>query len=156
MAEHASRLDDAITLAVQAHRGQTDKAGEPYILHCLRVMLGCRQDQERIAAVLHDTVEDGGLELDLIRHRFGAAVADAVDALTRREGEDYEAFILRCAANPIATIVKLSDLSDNMDLSRLGREPTMADARRQMKYDTAKNVLLNTLFRAGKETHDGR
>ena len=135
-------LDNAIILAVQAHSGQVDKAGAPYILHPLRVMLACVTEAEKIAAVLHDTVEDTGLELGLIRHRFGAAVANAVDALTKRAGESYTSFIRRCALDPIARKVKLADLNDNMRLERLGREPTIEDLRRHDKYGEAKNHLL--------------
>lgn len=137
-----SALDAAITLAVQAHRGQTDKGGQPYILHPLRVMLACKSEPERIVAVLHDTVEDTGLEMGIIRHRFGMVVANAVDALTRRGGEAYPAFIERCAADPIARKVKLADIADNMDLSRLGREPTTADAQRMWRYGEARNRLM--------------
>ena len=135
-------LDDAIVLAVTAHRGQTDKGGAPYILHPLRVMLACDTNEQRIAAVLHDTVEDCGIALDTVRDSFGAAIADAVDALTRREGETYEAFIERCAANPIARTVKLADLADNMDWRRLGREPNEKDRERLLKYERAQTLLI--------------
>ncbi|OWK29807.1 HD domain-containing protein [Sphingomonas mucosissima] len=97
-----SLLDAAIVLATDAHRGQVDKAGAPYILHPLRVMLAQADDARRIAAVLHDVVEDCAVAPDTIRARFGDAVADAVVALTRRHDEDYDAFVTRCAADPIA------------------------------------------------------
>lgn len=141
----AESLDEAILLAVSAHKGQEDKGGAPYILHPLRVMLRCKTAEQRIAAVLHDAVEDGGVELGLIRHWFGEAVADAVHALSRREGEEYEAFIERCAADPIARVVKLADLEDNLDLSRLGREPTIRDAKRADKYHAARARLFSAL-----------
>jgi (p)ppGpp synthase/HD superfamily hydrolase len=137
-----SGLDKAIELAVQSHAGQVDKAGEPYILHPLRVMMACKSEPGRIAAVLHDTVEDTGLELSLIAHRFGSDVANAVNALTRRDGESYQAFIERCALDPIARTVKLADLADNMNLDRLTRELTIEDARRQQKYAKAREYLL--------------
>lgn len=145
---HTGDLTDAIVLATMSHRGQTDKGGQPYILHPLRVMLACKTDEQRIAAVLHDTVEDCGVELRLIRHQFGSEVADAVGALSRGAAETYPAFIERCAANPIARIVKLADLADNMDVSRLGREPTMVDARRMNRYGDARNVLMNATLDA--------
>lgn len=136
------RVDRAIALACEAHAGQIDKGGKPYILHPLRVMLRLKDEDAQIAAVLHDTVEDCGLELGLIRYRFGALVADAVDALTRREGESYGAFLGRCADNPLALRVKLEDIEDNLNLDRLGREPTIDDARRCRKYHDARNVLI--------------
>lgn len=135
------KLSSAISMACQCHEGQTDKGGAPYILHPLRVMLKMTDEPSRIAAALHDTVEDCGLELSLIRHRFGADVASAVDALSRREGESYDDFIDRCAADDIARRVKLYDLEDNMDMARLGREPTIEDTRRWWKYGQALDRL---------------
>ena len=60
-------LEEAISLAVEAHRGQRDKAGQPYILHPIRVMMRCRTEAERIAAVLHDVVEDTEWTLERLR-----------------------------------------------------------------------------------------
>lgn len=136
----AERVERAILLATEAHRGQVDKAGKPYILHPLRVMLSLDDPAHQIAAVLHDTVEDCGLELALIRHRFGGDIAEAVDALTKREGETYEDFIVRCGRNEIARVVKLADLTDNMDLSRLP-EVTAKDRQRLEKYKRAYSSL---------------
>jgi hypothetical protein len=80
-----------------------------------------------MAAVLHDVVEEGGVTLEQLRAAgFADVVVEAVDALTKREGEDYEAFIRRAALNPIAREVKLADLRDNSDLSRIA-EPTEKD-----------------------------
>jgi len=137
-----NKLGEAIVLATRAHAGQVDKGGQPYILHPLRVMLACKTEATRIAAVLHDVVEDTGHALSDIASQFGWPIYDAVDALTRRSAETYPAFIKRCAANPIARIVKLADIGDNMDLSRLGREPTLEDTRRMNRYGDARNVLM--------------
>ena len=113
-------LEDAIALAAQAHRGQVDKSGQPYILHPLRVMLRCRTDAQRIAAVLHDVVEDTGRTLgDLRDLGYPADILAALDCLTKRAGEPYEAFVERAAADPIARVVKLADVEDNLDLRRL-------------------------------------
>lgn len=129
-------LEEAIAFASECHRGQKDKGGHPYILHPLRVMLRLDDEGRRIAALLHDTVEDCGVPLSLIRERFGDAVAEAVDALTKRSGETYEQFIERCGANAIARDVKLADIGDNSDLSRLG-QVTPADLARIEKYRAA-------------------
>ena len=72
--------------------------------------------------------------------RFPAVVLEAVEALTRREGEDYEAFIRRVAPNPIAREVKLADLRDNSDLSRIA-DPTERDRERVRKYQRAIRFL---------------
>ncbi|MET0137553.1 MAG: HD domain-containing protein [Sphingobium sp.] len=116
-------LEDAIILACTAHRRQVDKGGAPYILHPLRVMLAVSGDERRIAAVLHDVVEDCGIDPATIADRFGDAVAQAVVALSRNEGEDYDAFVERCAGNPIARDVTRADIADNLDLSRLPPRP---------------------------------
>lgn len=134
-------LSDAIALAAQAHRGQVDKGGQPYILHPLRVMLACQTEEQRIVAVLHDVMEDCCVAWVTIARQFGNAIADAVEALTRGEDEAYEAFIDRCATNPLAAFVKLADIGDNMDVSRLGREPNAADKARLLKYGRARTVL---------------
>jgi hypothetical protein len=133
-------LEDAIILACTAHRGQVDKGGAPYILHPLRVMLAVSDDERRTAAVLHDVVEDCGIDPATIAGRFGDAVAQAVVALSRDEGEDYDAFIERCARDPIARDVKRADIADNLDLSRL---PTITprDHERIAKYRRALDRL---------------
>lgn len=112
-------VEDAIALALEAHRGQVDRAGEPYILHPLRVMAGLKSDTERMIAVLHDVIEDTPVTLDDLRARgYDETVVNAVDSLSRRDGESYEAFIQRIKQNPLAVPVKLADLMDNMDLRR--------------------------------------
>ena len=117
----ANTLEAAIALACRAHTGQTDKAGAPYILHPLRLMLKFADQDVRMAAVLHDVVEDGGVTWDDLR-KLGvpANVIAAVDGLTRREDESYEAFIGRAAQDPLARRVKIEDVRDNMDLTRIG------------------------------------
>lgn len=110
-----SDLSTAIKLAVDAHYGQVDKSGQPYILHPLRVMLAQERQDDRIAAVLHDVVEDS----DSVGHGdilalFGADVHEAVFALTRQPDEEYRAFIRRAKSNPIARRVKIADILDNL------------------------------------------
>lgn len=115
-----SDLDTALAIAVEAHRGQVDKAGQPYILHPLRVMARVTTAEERLVAVLHDVVEDSPTTLDDLRAAgFDEAVVRAVDFLTRREDETYEAFIERVDGDALARRVKLADLEDNMTLTRL-------------------------------------
>jgi len=135
-------LDDAIVLAVQAHRGQVDKAGEPYISHPLRVMARVRGAVEQIAAVLHDVVEDSPYTLDDLRRLgYGEELVAAVDCLTRRNGETYEQFIARVMTNPAARRVKLADLKDNMDIRRLG-DITEKDRERLARYRAAWAALM--------------
>ena len=113
-------LERAIEMAVDAYAGQTDKAGATYIRHPLRVMKKMDTETERVVAVLHDVVEDSEYTLDDIESEFDTEVRDAVDALTKREGDDYlEDFIPDTADNEIARKVKRADIEDNMDITRL-------------------------------------
>jgi (p)ppGpp synthase/HD superfamily hydrolase len=113
-------LEDAILLAAQAHRGQVDKVGQPYILHLLRVMLRLEGEAAQMAGVLHDLVEDTSYSFDDLRGLgYAEEVVQALDCLTHRPDESYEAFIERASANPLARRVKRADLEDNMDIRRL-------------------------------------
>lgn len=112
-------LERAIDLAVDAYAGQTDKANETYIRHPLRVMGEMDTEMERVVAILHDIVEDADYTLDDIEREFGSNIRNAVDALTKRKEESYMEFVERAAANPIARKVKIADIEDNMDLTRL-------------------------------------
>lgn len=127
-------LEDAILLATQAHRGQKDKVGQPYILHPLRVMLRVEGEAARTVAVLHDVVEDTPHSLEDLRAMgFGDDVVAAVDSLTRRPDETYEQFVERAATNPLARRVKLADLEDNMDIRRYP-DLTERDCERLGRY----------------------
>ena len=130
-------LERAIAIAVEAHRGQTDKAGQPYVLHPLRIMLSLDSVAERIVGVLHDVVEDSDWTFAALRQEgFADSIIEALDSLTRREGETYGAFVARAATNPIGRAVKRADLLDNCDLSRIAN-PTERDHARIEKYRRA-------------------
>lgn len=135
------KLEDAIALAVLAHRGQKDKAGHPYITHPLRVMFRCHTEVERIVAVLHDVVEDCGISFAFLRKKgFSEEVLAALDCVTERDGESYMAFVRRAARNPVAKAVKIADIEDNLDVRRLERVRTK-DAVRLNKYLRALRAL---------------
>jgi GTP diphosphokinase / guanosine-3',5'-bis(diphosphate) 3'-diphosphatase len=135
-----AKLEQAIQLATHLHAGQVDKAGKPYIEHPLRVMASVTEETEKIVAVLHDTLEDTSLTVEAIDHLFGPDVAFAVKALSKLDGEDYFSFIKRVQLNAIAVKVKLADLKDNMDLSRL-EKVTDRDLLRHAKYKEALKIL---------------
>lgn len=136
-----STLERAIAMAAAAHAGQVDKGGQPYILHPLRVMLRVAGDQQRIVGVLHDVLEDTGITVaDLLAAGFEPAVIEALQALTRGVGEPYDAFVRRAAANPLARTVKLADIDDNVDLSRIPH-PGPEDMARLQRYRQARQVL---------------
>ena len=135
----------AIEIAESVHRGQVDKGGHEYIGHVKRVAFQVFDDANCcIAACLHDCVEDGGVSLEFIFSQFGSEIRDAVDCLTKRNGERYSDYIERCAGNEIARRVKIADLKDNMDTSRLGRELVDADFARIEKYRAAMARLAGT------------
>ena len=129
-------IEDAIQLAAQAHKGMTDKAGEPYIFHVLRVMLRMETEEERMIAVLHDLVEDTDYSLDDLRRMgYPERIVEAIDCLTKREEEkdDYDRFVGRVKRNPLAIRVKVADLEENMNIHRLS-ELTEEDLKRVRKY----------------------
>lgn len=113
-------LEKAAMICLTMHSGQTDKAGKAYFLHPMRVAMTCNTDEQRIVAMLHDTIEDTGTTPeDLLEHGFPQEIVDAVVSVSRRDDETYGQFVERCALNPIGRQVKLRDLEDNMDLLRL-------------------------------------
>ncbi|WP_445178808.1 HD domain-containing protein [Pseudomonas sp. McL0111] len=130
-------LERAIAIAASAHAGQVDKGGAPYILHPLKVMLRMNTLEERIVAVLHDVVEDCGVSLeDLRKEGFSEEVLSAIESVTKIPGESYEDFVERAAMNPIGRSVKLADLEENSDLSRIA-SPSWEDLERIEKYRRA-------------------
>jgi (p)ppGpp synthase/HD superfamily hydrolase len=134
-------LEKAILIAAQAHLGQRDKGGAPYILHPLRMMMRMESEAAMIAATLHDVVEDSDWTLEQLRGEgFSEEVLQAVDCLTRRDGETYEEFVARAQANAIARQVKIADLEDNMNVKRLG-EMTPKELARIEKYHRAWRAL---------------
>ncbi len=109
-----------LEIVYKAHLGQVDKDGNPYKLHPVRVALHCQTEDEKIVALLHDVVEDTSLTLeDLKAERFSDEVINALCCLTKVKGEDYKIFIERVSTNRLVIRVKIQDLKDNMDVSRL-------------------------------------
>ena len=144
-------LQRAIEIAAEAHRGQTDKAGAPYVLHPLRVMMALETDEERIVGVLHDVVEDGpGWTLERLKEEgFSSSVLEALCLVTKRpedEGDTeavYLGFVRRAKGNRIARRVKTADILDNLNASRLS-VLTEKDMRRMNRYLAALQELRDT------------
>ncbi len=138
-------LEKAIEIAVEAHRGQIDKAGKIYILHPLRVMLRGKTETEMIIGVLHDTVEDTPVTLDMLRlEGFSEEVLSALSCITKKQGEDYGDFIGRVLTNPLATQVKLYDIEDNLNRDRIPY-PTPKDEARFKKYEKYHKIILKKI-----------
>lgn len=126
--------DKALQIAVRAHKGQKDKAGHDYILHPIRVSERCDDPRAKIVALLHDTIEDTDVTADYLREEgFTEEIVEAVLAVTRREGEEYDDYVRRAAQNELGRMVKRADLEDNMDIRRLP-ELTDRDVERLRKY----------------------
>lgn len=136
-------LQKAIGIARQAHRNQTDKAGKPYWEHVSRVMRAGRTLDEKIVGILHDVVEDTDWTFEgLLQEGFPPYIVDAIRCVTKTsEEEPYDRFIERVKTNPLAVSVKLNDLRDNMDLTRLDGL-TDADCARNRKYLAAYRELV--------------
>ncbi|HWE04948.1 MAG TPA: hypothetical protein VG326_21250 [Tepidisphaeraceae bacterium] len=122
-----SLLQKAIDLSVKAHRGGEDPPGEPYVVHVMRVMLGVSQADDahqnerlRCVAMLHDTLERGGMTpSDLRKAGMPRDVIGAVKLLTHAEGVSYADYVVALKGNSLARAVKIADLLDNSDLRRV-------------------------------------
>jgi len=136
-----SCLDQAIAVAIKAHAGQVDKAGQPYILHPLRLMFRFQSEAEMIVAVMHDVVEDSVFTLNELKNfGFSDDILAAIECLTKRNGESYESFVSRVVQNDLARKIKIEDVKDNLDLTRLDKI-TDKDLARVEKYHQALKVL---------------
>lgn len=131
----------ALALAEAFHRDQTDKAGFPYILHVVTVAFHVSPGLARIVALLHDIVEDTKCTLEFIRKEFGDEIADAVDAITKRDGESYLAYLNRVRSNDLAREVKYADICDNSSETRMEALDEVDRLRLREKYRLARNVL---------------
>lgn len=133
-------LERAMTWACEYHMGQTDSAGVPYIAHICAVVSAVKTGREKTVAALHDIMEDCDVTEKEIFVNFGAEVAEAVDAITKRDNEPYKEYLSRVAANNLARTVKIADLLHNMDLTRLPKI-TEKDKARLEKYRDALDFL---------------
>lgn len=135
-------LEKALAIATKAHEGQKDKAGAPYIFHPVRVSNRCRTDEEKIVTLLHDVIEDTNVTASyLLAEGFPSTIVEAILSVTRNENESYDDFILRSKQNPIGRQVKIHDLEDNMDITRLN-QLTEKDLERLNKYLKSYRVLI--------------
>lgn len=132
----------AMRIAYDAHHGQVDKGGMPYIFHPIHIAEGMHEETEIAAALLHDVVEDTrwGIE-ELRKAGVSEDIIGIVDLLTRPKDMAYMDYIKRLAPNKSARAIKIADLIHNMDTSRLCVGSTVADHIRSDRYDTALVLL---------------
>ena len=135
-------LERAIQIAVEAHAGAKDRGGKAYILHPISVMMRCETDEEKIVAILHDVVEDTDWTFEALREEgFTKTIIEALKTVTKHsDDEDYDEFIQRSLKNEIGRNVKIADLRENLDVTRIG-ELTDKDIERINKYKRALKTL---------------
>lgn len=145
-------VEDAVAIARKAHEGQCDKGGRPYIEHPLRVMNEVSGDQARMAAVLHDVIEDTSVTSDdLLAAGCPPAAVSAVIALSKRPGEPQAQYLHRVASNSLALIVKRADIADNFNPLRWSLlEPAVRD-RLRAKYTEATLLLDEYEYQLAQE-----
>ncbi|MCC9604415.1 hypothetical protein LOC68_00810 [Blastopirellula sp. JC732] len=144
-------IEKAVAIAAQAHAGVKDKQGQPYLLHPIRVMMGVEGEAAQIVAVLHDVVEDTSFTFDdLEQEGFSDEVLAALRLVTHEKDQPYADYVIACKANPITRQVKLSDLRDNANLSRLLLRPDQfeRDAERMQKYVLSYRFLTDQISEA--------
>ena len=141
-ANRDNSIELALIMAAEAHFGQVDKLGQPYILHVIAVVNSCETLPQKIVAALHDIVEDTSVTLGDLEKHFPAEVVAAVDAITHREDEPREVYLQRVKANPLALAVKKADVAHNM--SRLAAlEGTEHRSRLAAKYEETTRILYS-------------
>ena len=130
----------AINIAYNAHMGQNDKFGIPYIFHPFHLAELMDTEDECIVAILHDAVEDTNVTFDDLKKEFSTSVIEALKLLTHDKNVPYEEYIIKLKDNPIAKKVKLADLKHNSDKTRL-KHLTPKDIIRNKKYANAIKIL---------------
>jgi len=141
-------FERALTLAGIKHAGQIDKGGEPYVMHVIRVMMKLDEEKTRVAALLHDLMEDTDIdENDLLELGFDEDIVGIVKLLTRNPKEDYMDYIRNLAKDKRAILIKLSDLTDNQNRTRIKGALSRVDLERLEKYHRAEEYLLSILHK---------
>tara|TARA_Y100000992_G_C21178869_1_gene449703 strand:- start:70 stop:495 length:426 start_codon:yes stop_codon:yes gene_type:complete len=134
-------LHKAITIACEAHQGQSSINGEPYILHPLRLLVKAKSNEERIIAVLHDVIEKSNFTLaDLKNKGFDQNIISAIDSLSKRRSESYIDYIGRLTQNRISVKIKLLDLADNIKLYSENNDNGIYDPKIN-QYQNALNLI---------------
>ena len=139
-------VNGALSLAAKLHEGQRDKAGEPYLLHLVRVLYGVIKSTDvnvHVAALLHDAVEDGHATLEVLQlHGVSPAALSIIDEVTRKPLQSYVEYI-RSIKSGEAALVKASDIADNMDPVRLAKLPEEVARRLFAKYTWAAQTIAS-------------
>lgn len=139
---HKNSIYIAYDIAKQAHSNQVDKGGHPYIEHVIRVSLKGVNKNEVIVGLLHDVIEDTDVSVDILGKYFTKDIVDAIVLLSRGKEQKYNDYIMNIRNNPLARSVKINDMTDNMDLSRISKV-TDEDLSRNKRYEKSMRLLKN-------------
>ena len=131
----------AMNVAYNAHHGQKDKTGAPYIFHPIHVAEQMEDETTTCIALLHDVLEDTSVTLAELEREFPREVTEALKLLTRAPGMDYLEYVRKVKSNPAARAVKLADLAHNSDEGRLRVLPPAVRDRLKEKYVKARAIL---------------
>ena len=131
----------AMQIAYEAHHGQTDKCGMPYIFHPYHLAEQMEEEYAVCVALLHDVLEDTDYPREDLVREFPPEVMEAVDLLTHEEGVPYLEYVEKIKSNPLARTVKLADLTHNSDSTRLDLAGPEAQRRLEEKYRKAFEIL---------------
>ncbi|MBE6852292.1 MAG: bifunctional (p)ppGpp synthetase/guanosine-3',5'-bis(diphosphate) 3'-pyrophosphohydrolase [Ruminococcus sp.] len=134
----------AMKIAYEAHHGQHDINGIPYVFHPYHVAEQMKDELSVCVALLHDVVEDTDITMDMLEKEFPAEVINALRLMTHEKGTDYYEYIKKIRSNPIAKAVKLADIAHNSDFSRIVSETPETDAKKEHwkeKYSKALSIL---------------
>ena len=132
---------EAMKIAYQAHHGQTDKAGLPYVFHPFHLAEQMNDEYSVCVALLHDVVEDTDMTLDELKKIFPAEIIDAIALLTHPKNVPYLAYVERIKDNPLARAVKIADIHHNSDPSRMPAGDPQVQWRWENKYSKALEIL---------------
>lgn len=138
---YTKNIKKAVNIAYNAHMGQYDRFGMPYVFHPIHLAESMDTEEECICAILHDVVEDTSITFEQLEKEFSKGVIEALKLLTHDKKVPYNEYIIRLKDNPIAKKVKLADLKHNSDITRLNYL-TPKDIIRNKKYKKAIKLLL--------------
>ena len=140
---YTDKTKKAMKLCFEAHKGQVDKTGVPYVFHPFHVAEQMTDEATTVVALLHDVVEDTEYTLeDIAALGFGQDIVGAVALMTHEDDVPYLDYVARLKSNPLARVVKLADLAHNSDLSRLGKVDD--ETRRRLEKYKKAIALLNS------------
>lgn len=136
----------AMRIAYEAHMGQYDRNGVPYIFHPYHIAEQMEDELTVCIALLHDVVEDTDVTLEQLENEFPKEITDALRLLTHDENTEYFDYVRAIKQNPLAKAVKLEDIRHNSDQSRITDPDAVSPEKRaywKQKYDKARNILMN-------------